>query len=81
MVRSGVTQAVLDQDVVLWRMLGAAIADLARLISAHCAASAFCDARPKAEALAARLAEAIDDQIDEPAWQVIAAEARLRTAE
>ena len=80
LVRAGVTQADLDQDIVLWRTLGAAIAEVARLISAHCAASAFCDARPKTEALAARLTEAIDNQIDDPAWRVIAAEARFRAA-
>jgi hypothetical protein len=81
MVRAGVAQAALDQDIVLWRTLGAAIAELAKLISGHCAASAFCDARPKIEVLATRLVEAIDDQVDDPAWGVIAAEARFRIAE
>jgi hypothetical protein len=80
LVRDGATRAALDQDVILWRMLGAAIAELAKRISAHCAASAFCDARPKTETLAARLAEAIDDQVDSPAWRVIMAEARFRAA-
>jgi hypothetical protein len=79
-LRVGVTQPALNQDIVLWRSLGMAIADLARLITAHCTASAFSDARPKTETLAARLVEAIDDQVDDPAWRVIAAEARLRAA-
>ena len=77
--RSGVTQAALDQDIGRWHSLAFAIADLARLVSGHCAASAFCDARPTAGALAVRLVEAIDDQIDPPAWRVVNAEVRLRT--
>ena len=78
--RSGVTQAALDQDVGRWRSLAFAIADLARLVSGQCAASAFCDARPAIGALAERLVESIDDQIDPPAWRVVHAEVRLRTA-
>ncbi|HEX4181140.1 MAG TPA: hypothetical protein VHY32_10150 [Caulobacteraceae bacterium] len=80
-VRAGVTQAALDQDVRRWRALGHAIVDLARLVSGQCAASAFCDGRPGVFALAVRLAEAIDDQVDGPAWRVIEAQARLGAGE
>lgn len=79
-VRGGVAAAALDSDILLWRALGSAIVDLARLARASCAASAFCDARPGIEPLAARLVEAIDDQIDRPAWSVIQAQARLQAA-
>jgi hypothetical protein len=76
-VRGGVRAEALTKDLQLWRALGAAIVDLARIVREQCAASAFCDARPGIEPLAARLVESIDDQIDAAAWGVIAAQARL----
>ena len=79
-IRQGVTAPALDGDLVRWRALGSAIIDLARLLRSHCAASAFCDARPEIESLAVRLVEAIDDQIDQPAWSVIDAQTRLQAA-
>jgi hypothetical protein len=45
-----------------------------------CAASAFCDARPDVTHLAARLSEAIDDQLDPEAWALVDAAARLSAA-
>jgi hypothetical protein len=78
--RRGATAAALDSDLSRWRVLGSAIVDLARLVRGQCAASAFCDARPEIEPLTARLVEAIDDQIDQPAWIVIDAQARLQAA-
>ena len=77
-IRSGVTQVALDRDIGRWRGLAFAIADLARLVSGQCTASAFCDARPAIGALAERLVDAIDDQIDPPAWRVVNAEVRLQ---
>jgi len=78
--RGGVAATALDGDILLWQALGSAIVDLARLLRAYCIASAFCDARPGIEPLAARLVEAIDDQIDRHAWDVIQAQARLQAA-
>jgi hypothetical protein len=78
--RSGVSDARLAEDLLRWRRLGSAIADLARLVGDHCAASAFCDTRPRTDVLASRLVEAIDDQIDEAAWRVVEARARLEAA-
>ena len=80
-VRRGVAGAALDGDILMWHALGSAIADLARLFCAYCAASSFCDARPGVEPLTARLVEAVDDQIDRHAWGVIQAQARLRAAQ
>lgn len=75
---AGVTGRALGADNDAWEEIGAAIADLARLISARCAASRLCNARPRVDALAARVSEAIDDQIDAVAWRVIDAAARRR---
>ena len=47
----------------------------------ECAASAYCNARPRIEALAMRLVEAIDDEIDPPAWRVIDTHVRLEAAQ
>jgi hypothetical protein len=80
-IRRGATRTALDEDLRRWRTLGSAIVDLARLVSDHCAQSAFCDARPRIESLTARMVEAIDDQIDGHAWRVVDAVARLRAAE
>jgi len=75
--RYGVTAQALAADNHRWEALGDAIADLARLIGRQFAESAFGDARPSAEMLAARLSEALDDLLDEPVWTVIDAAARL----
>jgi hypothetical protein len=79
-MRGGVCAPALSEDVRRWRAVGSAMAELARTVRRECAASAFCDARPCLELLAARLVEAIDDQIDAPAWRVINAQARLEAA-
>ena len=73
----GASTAALHSDCALWLEVGDAIAALARLIQAQCAKSQFCGARPKVEILTARLSEAVDDQIDSPAWAVVDAAARL----
>lgn len=78
--RAGVCANALASDLQLWRGLGAAIVDIARLVRGHCSASSFCDARPAIEPLAVRLVEALDDQIDAAAWRVIAAQAHLLAA-
>ncbi|QUD88033.1 hypothetical protein [Phenylobacterium montanum] len=74
---AGVSANALDADIALWLGLGGAIADLADRIRDACRRSAFANRRPEAAALAARLSEAIDDQVDTPAWRVIDAAARL----
>jgi hypothetical protein len=79
-IRMGVNPVALDQGAQRRRALGLTIADLARLVSGQCAAGAFCDARPAVEPLAVRLIEAIDDQLDTPAWRVIDAQVRLQVA-
>jgi len=76
----GVTAAGLEADNERWVELGVAVAALARLIRAHCIASEYCGARPTLETLAARLSEAVDDQIDGPSWAVVDAAARLDAA-
>jgi hypothetical protein len=76
-LRSGVTARLLAADNQRWEAIGDAIASLARLIARQFAESAFGDARPDTALLAARLSEAIDDLLDEPAWTVIDAAARL----
>ena len=78
---SGADAAALVADNRRWEALGMAIAALAALIAEACAASALCDARPGGGLLAARLSEAIDDLMDEPAWAVVDAAARLSEAE
>jgi hypothetical protein len=77
---AGVTGAALHADKTCWRDLGGAIASLARLISMACASSQFCQGRPQADLLAARISEAIDDQIDGPAWAVVDAATRVDAA-
>jgi hypothetical protein len=77
---AGVTGAALHADKTRWRDLGGAIASLARLISMACASSQFCQARPQPDLLAARISEAIDDQIDASAWAVIDAATRADAA-
>ena len=75
--RAGVTDRALAADVRRWEALGEAIAALAVAVARHCAASHFCDARPDGLLLAVRLSESIDDLMDEPAWSVADAAARL----
>jgi hypothetical protein len=78
---SGVTRPSLDAEKTRWCAIGEAIAVLARLICETCAASAFCGARPRAMDVAIRVSEAIDDQLDSPAWRVVDAAARLAACE
>ena len=75
--RAGATDAALKSDLGRWTKIGAAVAELARLIQSEFNASHFGDARPDPELLIARISEAIDDQLDEPVWVVIDAAARL----
>jgi hypothetical protein len=75
--RAGVTARTLAADIRRWEALGEAVAALAGLVARHCAASHFCDARPDVLLLTMRLSESIDDLIDEPAWAVVDAAARL----
>ena len=75
--RAGVTGARLSADHRRWEALGESIAELAGAISRECRASHFCDARPDVVLLAIRLSESIDDLMDEPAWSVVDAAARL----
>ena len=77
---AGVTGATLAADKRRWRELGGAMANLARLISVSCASSQFCQARPQADLLTARISEAIDDQLDGPAWTLVNAAARADAA-
>jgi hypothetical protein len=74
---AGVTRPSLEAEKTRWCAIGEAIAALARLICETCAASAFCEARPRAMDVAIRVSEAIDDQLDGPAWRVADAAARL----
>ncbi|HEY2660053.1 MAG TPA: hypothetical protein VGI79_10050 [Caulobacteraceae bacterium] len=77
---SGVAVPGFHVDCDLWGQLGTAIAGLAHQIGLACRDSQYCSDRPEAAALAARLSESIDDQIDAAAWAVINAAARLRAA-
>ena len=77
----GVTTALLSADHRRWEAIGAAIGALADAIARHCGSSHFCDARPDTGLLALRLAESIDDLMDEPAWRVVEAAARLAVLE
>lgn len=77
---AGATQARLDVEKALWTQVGASIAALAGMVAEGCAGSAFSDARPDIEQMTVRLAEAIDDQLDPPAWRLIDAAARLAAA-
>ncbi len=69
----------LGADNDLWKGLGGAIVDLARLISRSCRSSCS-SACPGVETLTVRLSEAIDDQLDLSAWRVVDAAARLSAA-
>ena len=76
----GAAASDVDADNELWLNLGCAIADLARMISRSCRNSCCSSARPEVSALAARLSEAIDDQLDLSAWRIVDAAARLNAA-
>ena len=78
---SGATADLLSSDHQRWEAIGAGIAALACLIEDQCIASAFCDSRPDVASLTVRLSEAVDDLVDEPAWAVIDAAARLAAHE
>ena len=78
--RAGAHPTLLARDNRRWETIGEAIADLARLIVGQFAESAFGDARPEPSIITARLSESIDDLLDEPAWTVIDAAARLAAA-
>ena len=80
-LRSGATADLLSSDHQRWEAIGAGIAALACLIEDQCIASAFCDSRPDVASLTVRLSEAVDDLVDEPAWAVIDAAARLAAHE
>jgi hypothetical protein len=75
--RAGVTARTLAADIRRWEALGEAITALSSAVARQCAASHFCDARPDVLLLAIRLSESIDDLMDEPAWTVVDAAARL----
>ncbi len=77
---AGVTDERLGMDKARWSSVGGAMAALAVQICNACAASAFAEGRPRAEQVAQRLSEAIDDQLDTPAWRLIDAAARLAVA-
>lgn len=77
----GVDSARLADDLDRWSIVGGSIADVAALIAEHARASAFCNARPTPSLLTARLSEAFDDLLDEAAWEVVDAAARLADAE
>lgn len=79
-LRAGVDPAAVENDASRWRGLGLAIVELARAILRDCAASAYGEARPGLERLAMRLVEAVDDQIDAPAWAIVNAQVRLEAA-
>jgi hypothetical protein len=72
----GVTDAELACEHAHWDAVGAAVAGVAEMIRRRCAASAFCASPPEAGALAVRITEAIDDQLDEAAWRVVDAAAQ-----
>jgi hypothetical protein len=80
-ISCGVSSAALASDLDRWERLGAAVAALACDVVMQCAASAFCGARPDADLVTARLSESIDDLLDEPAWTVVDAAARLAVCE
>ena len=73
----GVSAHLLDVEHRRWRAIGEAIAELAQLIVRQCGSSEFTAARPNGRTLTLRLSEAIDDQLDDPAWRVVDAAARL----
>lgn len=76
----GATGSALDTDSERWFEVGLAIAALARLIHTSCVTSDFCSVRPDTDVLAARISEAIDDQLDEQSWTLVNAVARLEAA-
>lgn len=73
----GAAGVLLEMDKARWSGLGQALGALARQLCEASAASPFGEARPAAELVTARLSEAIDDQLDEAAWRVLDAAARL----
>jgi hypothetical protein len=77
---AGVTDERLGMEKARWSSVGGAMAALAVQICDACAASAFAEGRPRADQVAQRLSEAIDDQLDAPAWRLIDAAARLAVA-
>lgn len=77
---AGVTQMGLDADNALWQGLGHEIARLASQIQRACRDSRYCSSRPSLFDLTLRLAESIDDQMDEPAWSVLYAAAHQGAA-
>ena len=72
---AGVTGADLDTDKQIWSAIGVALAEVAQLVADGCQASGLCGGRPATTAICARLVEAIDDQVDVPAWEIIEAAA------
>jgi hypothetical protein len=78
---AGVTRPSLETEKTRWCAIGEAIAALAWTICETCAASAFCEVRPRPMNVAIRVSEAIDDQLDGPAWRVVDAAARLAACE
>jgi hypothetical protein len=74
---AGVIHERLETDKAGWSRLGGAVAALAAQICETCAAAAYAEARPRMDQVAQRLSEAIDDQIDAPAWRLVDAAARL----
>jgi hypothetical protein len=75
--RQGATPEALLADNHRWEALGAAVAALAQAIRDQCAGSSFCDARPDLTVLVVRISQSFDDLMDEPAWTVVDAAARL----
>lgn len=78
--RDGVSAQDLAADNGLWNQVGRDIAGLARRIRQSCLTSHFGDARPEVTLLVDRLVESVDDQVDNAAWRVIQAAARLACA-
>ena len=72
----GVTAIDLDADKRIWSEVGVAIAAAAHRLAEGCRSSGFCATRPVSAVLCARFVEAIDDQVDGPAWALIEAAAR-----
>jgi hypothetical protein len=73
----GVTRQMLEADKSRWCDIGVAITALAGLIYTACRTSAFCPSRPRVADIVVRVSEAIDDQLDDHAWRVADAAARL----
>ncbi len=67
-------QAILEG--LTWAGLGLDLGRLAAEICQTAARSACAPTQPRSSLVAQRLAEAIDDQLDAPAWRVLAAAAQ-----